>query len=85
MALIKNPLDSTLPNPAILADRWKELGCRELPGDLWTGTSGAFRRQAIKQAFINEPLRNVLNAENLDAIRELLERQGLRITIANPG
>jgi HEAT repeat protein/energy-coupling factor transporter ATP-binding protein EcfA2 len=73
---VRNPLDSSLPSPEILANRWQELGCRDLPGDLWTGTALAFRRQATKQAFINEPLREVLNAENLDAIRELLKRDG---------
>jgi hypothetical protein len=36
----------------------------------------AFRRQATKRAFINEPMREVLNAQNLDRVRELLERAG---------
>ena len=73
---IRNPLDSKLPHPETLAMRWQELDCNELPGDLWTGVALAFRRQATKQAFVNEPLRQILNAQNLDAVRELLERDG---------
>jgi hypothetical protein len=73
---LKNPLDANLPSAAILAERWQELGCLELPGDLWTGTALAFRRQAKKRAFVSEPMRQVLNAQNFDAIRELLERSG---------
>ena len=73
---VKNPLDPNLPSTDILAKRWQELGCRELPGDPWTGTALAFRRKATKQAFLNAPLRDVLNAQNLDAIREVLEREG---------
>lgn len=73
---IKHPLDPHRPRAEILAARWSELGCLELPGDLWTGVTLAFRRQATKRAFVNEPMREVLNAQNLDRVRELLERDG---------
>ncbi|MCX7429245.1 MAG: HEAT repeat domain-containing protein, partial [Planctomycetia bacterium] len=73
---LKDPLDPGRPAAETLAQRWSELGCLELPGDLWTGVALAFRRRAAKRAFINEPMREVLNAQNLDRVRELLERAG---------
>lgn len=76
LAAIKQPLDPQLPRPDMLAARWSELGCLELPGDLWTGVALAFRRQAAKRAFVSEPMREVLNAQNLDRVRELIERDG---------
>ena len=76
LGALKDPLDPQRPVAGVLARRWSELGCLELPGDLWTDVALAFRRQATKRAFINEPMREVLNAQNLDRIRELLERDG---------
>lgn len=73
---IRNPADATRPSPEAIAARWQALGGQPLDPDVWSVMAKAFRRHALKTAFVNEHMREVLNAQNLDRVRELLERAG---------
>jgi hypothetical protein len=76
----KSPDDRTRPSPDRMAMYWQALKCQPLPEELgdqvWMMVAVAFRSQAKRQAFLSTPLRKVLNAENIDQIRQLLERAG---------
>jgi energy-coupling factor transporter ATP-binding protein EcfA2 len=53
------------------------VGGQELPSDtLWNAVAIAFRRQAKKRIILSDELRELLNAQNLQQLRELIERQG---------
>jgi len=66
-----------LPSPDVLCERWKEVGGKELPSDtLWNAVVTAFRRQATKRIILSGELRELLNAQNLQQLKELIERQG---------
>jgi len=74
---IREPGRSDLPSPRVLRERWNALDGRELPSDtLWTGVAAAFRRQAVRQTILSGELRELLNAQNLQQLRELIERRG---------
>ena len=72
---VKNPLDETVPSPAVLQDRWAEMECKPLPSDqLWPIVAGGFRSQAREKAFLTPKLRDILNARNHDQAVGLLKR-----------
>ena len=74
---VRDPVRDDLPSPNVLCERWKEVGGQELPSDtLWNGVAVAFRRQATKRIILSDDLRELLNAQNLQQLRELIERQG---------
>jgi hypothetical protein len=65
------------PEPRLFADAWTRLGGKPLPGEFrWPAALAAFERQVRKQRVLTPELREVLNAVNLDAIRDELRRQG---------
>ena len=73
---VQDPNNDALPSPAALADRWITLGCRPLPEEgIWNLMAAAFRRRSRQRAFLSPPLRDALNARNVERIRELLEQQ----------
>ena len=74
---VREPNRSDHPSPEILQQRWEQIGGLELPSEtLWQAVSSAFRRQAAKRVVLSDELRAILNAQNLQQLRELIERQG---------
>ena len=74
---VREPGHDDLPSPDVLRERWKEVGGQELPSDtLWNTVAGAFRRQATKRIILSDDLRELLNAKNLQELKELIKRQG---------
>lgn len=74
---VREPDRNELPSPDVLRERWKGVGGQELPSDtLWNAVVIAFRRQATKRIILSDDLRELLNAQNLQQLRELIERQG---------
>ncbi len=74
---IRNPESNDLPSPTVLRERWKAIGGQELPSDeLWNTVVIAFRRQATKRLILSKELRELLNAQNLQQLKQLIERQG---------
>ena len=77
LSAVREPGRNDLPSPDVLRERWKEVGGRELPSDtLWNPVAVAFRRQATKRIILSDDLRDLLNAENLQQLKELIDRQG---------
>ncbi|MEM8642250.1 MAG: HEAT repeat domain-containing protein [Cyanobacteria bacterium P01_G01_bin.54] len=76
-AAVQEPNNIDLPSPDVLGDRWRAIGGLELPSEsLWSMVALAFRRQAKKQIHLNDQLRELYNAQTLDEMRKLIERQG---------
>lgn len=74
---VREPSRNDLPSPEVLRVRWQAVGGQELPPDtLWNAVASAFRRQIIKRAILSDELRELLNAGNLQQLKELIERQG---------
>jgi hypothetical protein len=74
---VREPGHDDLPSPDVLRERWKAVGGQELPSDtLWNAVVIAFRRQATKRLILSDELRELLNAQNLQHLKELIERQG---------
>ena len=74
---VHEPGRDDLPSPSLLRDRWNEVGGEELPSDtIWNAVAIAFRRQATKRIILSDDLRELLNAQNLHEIKELIDRQG---------
>ena len=74
---IREPNQLNLPSPDVLHNRWQALGGQELPSEiLWNAVSSAFRRQAQKRIILSNDLRDILNAQNLQQLTELISRQG---------
>lgn len=74
---VREPSRQELPSPDILRARWKALGGQELPSEmLWNAVAIAFRRQTLKRIILSDELRDLLNAQNLQELKELIERQG---------
>ncbi|MBN2296717.1 MAG: HEAT repeat domain-containing protein [Pirellulales bacterium] len=66
-----------LPSADVLCERWNDLGGKELPSDtIWSPVVIAFRRQATKRIILSDDLRELLNAQNIQQLKELIERQG---------
>ena len=77
LRFVREPGCNDLPSPDVLRERWKEMGGQELPSDtLWNAVAIAFRRKARKQTILSDDLRKLLNAQNLQQLKELIERQG---------
>ncbi len=77
LAAIRHPGDKSHPNPELLNSRWQAIGGDELPSEMtWHQVVSAFQRKASQQAMMSDELREVLNAQNLEQIKALLERQG---------
>ncbi len=74
---LREPGQSDLPSAEVLGARWAAVGGRELPSELlWSAVVFAFRRQATRQVILSDDLRQLLNAQNLQQLRQLIERQG---------
>jgi len=74
---VREPVRDDLPSPDVLRERWNALDGEELPSDtLWPQVVVAFRRQAKKRIILSDELRDLLNAQNLQELRELVQRQG---------
>ncbi len=74
---VREPGRDDLPSHEALGKRWKALGGQELPAEtLWPTVVAAFRRQATKRIILSDDLRELLNAQNLQQLKELIERQG---------
>ena len=74
---VREPGRDDLPSPDVLRERWEEVGEQELPSDtIWNAVAIAYRRQAIKRIILSDELRELLNAQNLQQLKELIERQG---------
>ena len=53
------------------------MATQELPSDtIWNAVAAAFRRQATKQIILSDKLRALINAQNLQQMKILIERQG---------
>jgi energy-coupling factor transporter ATP-binding protein EcfA2 len=74
---IREPGHNDVPSADVLRKRWKAIGGQDLPNDnIWNTVVLAFRRQAKKRLILSDPLREILNAQNLQELKELIERQG---------
>jgi hypothetical protein len=74
---VREPSRDDLPSPDVLHERWNAIGGQELPSEMiWNAVAIAFRRQATKRIILSEDLRELLNAQNLQQLKELIERQG---------
>lgn len=74
---IREPGRNDLPSPDVLRERWRAIGGQELPSDdIWNTVVKAFRRQATKRVILSDSLREILNAQNIQELKELIERQG---------
>ena len=69
--------DKERPSPEVLRERWDAVGGQKLPDEIvWNSVVAAFRRRAIKQSILSDELRELLNAQTMQEVKELLERQG---------
>ncbi len=74
---IREPDRTDVPSADVLRARWKAIGGLDLPNDnIWNTVVFAFRRQAKKRLILSDPLREILNAQNIQQLKELIERQG---------
>jgi energy-coupling factor transporter ATP-binding protein EcfA2 len=74
---IREPGRNDVPSADVLRARWKAIGGQDLPNDnIWNTVVFAFRRQAKKRLILSDPLREILNAQNIEQLKELIERQG---------
>lgn len=74
---LREPGRDDVPSPDMLRKRWAELGGHTLPTEmLWNQVVVAFRRQATKRMILSDELRELLNAQNLQELKELIKRQG---------
>src|SRR6185436_8959385 len=74
---VREPSRDDLPSADLLSERWKALDGLALPSDtLWNAVVIAFRRQATKRIILSKELRDLLNAQNLQQLKELIQRQG---------
>ncbi len=77
LSSVREPTRDDLPSPDVLRKRWNGLAAQALPSDtLWTAVAVAFRRQATKRMILSDDLRELLNAQTLQQLKELIERQG---------
>ena len=75
LATVRNLSDSSLPDPTLLESEWQRLDGRPFPTPgVWGIVAASFRAAAREKAFVTPNLREVLNAQNLDAIRQLQEK-----------
>jgi len=74
---IREPGRNDVPSADVLRARWIAIGGQDLPNDnIWNTVVLAFRRQAKKRLILSDPLREILNAQNIQQLKELIERQG---------
>ncbi|MEM8535624.1 MAG: NACHT domain-containing protein [Chloroflexota bacterium] len=74
---IRDLNDKERPSPEVLRERWYAVGGQDLPDEIvWNSVTAAFRRRAIKQSLLSDELRELLNAQTMQEVKELLERQG---------
>jgi hypothetical protein len=79
----RDPGNNALPDPQLLEREWMNSGGFELPVPLvWEMVAAYFRKGAKDKAFVTPEVREVLNAQNIDAIRALGEKlAGVQITV----
>lgn len=79
----RDPGNDSLPDPQLLESEWMSSGGFELPVPLvWEMVAAYFRKGAKDKAFVTPEVREVLNAQNIDAIRALGEKLvGVQITV----
>ncbi len=74
---IQEPGRIDLPPPDLLQERWQAVGGEALPSDtLWNQVAIAFRRQVTKRIILSDDLRKLLNAQNIQQLKKLIEEQG---------
>ncbi len=74
---VQEPGRDDLPSPKVLGERWEEVGGLELPSAMiWNAVAIAFRRQVTKRSILFDDLRELHKAQNLQQLKELIERQG---------
>ena len=80
---VRDLSNAQLPNPQFLEAEWDRLGGEPLPlPGVWSLVAANFRKGAQEKAFITPDMRAVLNARNLDQIRQLGERLlGVQATV----
>ncbi|MCP4542911.1 MAG: NACHT domain-containing protein [Chloroflexi bacterium] len=77
LCFVREPGQEDHPSADVLRSRWKEVGGLDLPSDmLWNAVVVAFRRQATKRLILSDELRDLLNAQNLQQLKDLVEAQG---------
>ncbi len=75
LATVRDLSNSSLPDPTLLEREWRELDGREFPTPgVWIMVAANFRASAREKVFVTPNLREVLNAQNLDQIRQLQEK-----------
>ena len=80
---IRDLNNEQLPDPQFLEAEWAAFGGEPLPiPGLWHMVAANFRKGAREKAFITPEMRDVLNARNLDEIRQLGKKLlGVQITV----
>lgn len=80
---VRDLTNSQLPDPLFLENEWAALGGAPLPSPfIWQLITANFRKGAQEKAFISPDMQEVLNARNLDQLRQIGERLlGVQITI----
>ena len=79
----RDPGNDKLPDPAILESEWQRVEGKSFPvPSVWNLVAANFRKSAKERAFITPQLRDVLNAQNIDQIRQLHEKLlGVQIAV----
>ena len=80
---VRDLSNNALPDPEVLAAGWTATGGKELPfSGIWSLVAVNFRKTALDSAFVTPQLREVLNAQNLDQIRQLgIRLLGVQVTV----
>ena len=80
---VRDPTNKQFPDPAILEREWRASGGEALPiPGVWMMVASNFRKITKEKAFVTPRLREVINARNLDQIRQLGEKLlGVQITV----
>jgi energy-coupling factor transporter ATP-binding protein EcfA2 len=80
---IRNLNVETLPDPNLLEMEWKACGGKELPMPMvWQMVAVNFRKGAKERAFLTPAMREVLSAQNLDDVKDLLGQiRGIQVTV----
>jgi energy-coupling factor transporter ATP-binding protein EcfA2 len=72
---VRDLSNDALPDPKRLEREWKQAGGVSFPfGGVWELVAFNFRKGAMEKTFITPPLRDILNAQNLDEIRQLQQK-----------
>lgn len=80
---VRNLGNDNLPDPALLESEWERLDGKPFPTPgVWNMVAANFRKSTKDKAFVTPQLREVLNAQNLDQIPQLLQKLlGVQIVV----